>query len=80
MIVEVREKPYKTVLFWMNKEEAQDKKLMESLSSQFDEWTAKKYRCVVFKSGRGQNMEEALYLLMKRHYEVIAQERAEKTL
>ncbi|MDO4608739.1 MAG: hypothetical protein Q4B40_06080 [Clostridia bacterium] len=79
MIVEVKEKPYKTVLFWMNKEEAQDKKLMESLSSQFAEWTAKKYRCVVFKSGQGKHMEDSLYSLMKRHYEIIATENSEKT-
>ena len=71
MKIEIRERPFKTVLFWMSKEEAADKELNASLKPQFAEWKKKKYLPVVFESGDG-NLEDSMYMLMKRNIEVLA--------
>ena len=71
MKIEIRERPFKTVLIWMSKEEAADKQLNASLKSQFAEWKKKKYLPVVFESGDG-NLEDSMYMLMKRNLEVLA--------
>ena len=80
MIFEVKEKPYKTVLFWLNKSETKDENLITSLKPVFNNWTNKKYRCVVFKSGTGNNMDDSLHMLMKRHYYELAKELHEKDI
>ena len=42
MKIEVRERPYKTVLFWMSREEADNEDLMASLNPQFSMQKTKK--------------------------------------
>lgn len=71
MKIEIRERPFKTVLFWMSKEEAADKELNASLKPRFAEWKKKKYLPVIFESGDG-NLEDSMYMLMKRNLEVLA--------
>lgn len=71
MKIEVREIPHKTVLFWLSRAEAADSQVMDSLKSQFKSWKNRGYLPVVFESGEG-NMEDHLYLLMKRNYELLA--------
>ncbi len=71
MKIEVREVPHKTVLFWLSRVEAADSQVMNSLKLQFKSWKDKGYLPVVFESGEG-NMEDHLYLLMKRNYEILA--------
>ena len=71
MKIEIRERPFKTVLFWMSKEEAADKELNASLKPQFAEWKKKKYLTVIFESGDG-NLEDSMYMLMRRNLEVLA--------
>ena len=71
MKIEKRERPYKTVLFWLSGEEAADKALMTTLRSQFFAWQAKNYLPVVLESGKG-NLEDNIYMLMKRNLEIIA--------
>ena len=73
MKIEVRERPYKTVLFWLSREEAGDEDLMASLNPQFSKWKAKNYLPVVFQSGDG-DLEDSMYMLMKRNLEVLAKE------
>ena len=69
--IEMRERPYKAVMFWLNKEESKDKNLLASLQPRFKEWKAKKYLPVVFESGI-QSLEDGMYMLMKHNYEVLA--------
>lgn len=71
MKIEVRESPYKMVLFWVSQEEASDKALMAFLKPQFAKWKALKYQPVVLESGKG-NLEESMYMLMKRNLELLA--------
>lgn len=71
MKIEVREVPHKTVFFWLSIAEAADSQVMNSLKPQFKSWKDKGYLPVVFESGEG-NMEDHLYLLMKRNYEILA--------
>lgn len=47
MKIEVREHPYKTVMFRLSKEECEDKNLLASLQPQFKEWKSRKYQPVV---------------------------------
>ena len=71
MKIEVRERPYKAVLFWLSREEAGDESLIASLTPQFSKWKSKNYLPVVFESGDG-NLEDSMYMLMKRNLEVLA--------
>ena len=71
MKIEVREVPRKTVLFWLSRAEAVDTQVMNSLKAQFEGWKSRGYLPAVFESGEG-NMEDHLYLLMKRNYELLA--------
>ena len=71
MKIEVRERPYKTVLFWVSRKEASDKAFMATLKPQFAKWKAQKYQPVVLESGEG-NLEESMYMLMKRNLEILA--------
>lgn len=71
MKIEVREVPCKAVLLWLSRTEAADNQVMDSLKSQFKSWKNRGYLPVVFESGEG-NMEDHLYLLMKRNYEILA--------
>lgn len=68
---EVHEEPYKTVIFWLSKEECEDENLLASLQPQFKEWKSKKYQPVVFESGT-QSLEDGMYLIMKHNYKVFA--------
>ena len=70
---EVNEEPYKTVIFWLSKEECEDENFLASLQPQFKEWKSKKYQPVVFESGT-RNLEDDMYMLMKHNYEVLAKE------
>ena len=70
---EVHEQPYKTVIFWLSKEESEDKKILSSLQPQFNEWKAQQYQPVVFASGT-RSLEDNMYMLMKHNYEVLAKE------
>lgn len=72
MKIEVRERPYKAVMFWLSKEESKDKNLLASLQPRFKEWKAKKYLPVVFETGI-QSLEDGMYMLMKHNYEVLAE-------
>ena len=71
MRIEVRDAPRKVVYFWLSKSEAADKKLMDSLKLQFKEWKNKNYLPVVFESG-SENLEDNMYMLMKRNMELLA--------
>ena len=71
MKIEVRETPHKAVLFWLSRAEAADTQMMDSLKTQFKNWKNRGYLPVIFESGEG-NMEDHLYLLMKRNYELLA--------
>lgn len=71
MEIEVHEQPHKTVIFWLSKEESEDKNFLASLQPQFKEWKVKKYQPVVFESGT-QSLEDSIYLLMKHNYKVLA--------
>ena len=71
MKIEVREAPHKAVLFWLSRAEAADTQMMDSLKTQFKNWKSRGYLPVIFESGEG-NMEDHLYLLMKRNYEILA--------
>ena len=71
MKIEIRERPYKTVLLWMSREEAADEELQASLNPKFAEWKKKNYLPIVFESGEG-NLEDSMYMLMKRNLEVLA--------
>ena len=73
MKIEIRERPYKTVLLWMSKEEAADEELQASLKPKFAEWKKKNYLPIVFESGEG-NLEDSMYMLMKRNLEVLAKD------
>lgn len=73
MKIEVHKQPYKTVIFWLSKEESEDKKILSSLQPQFKEWKAQKYQPVVFESGT-QSLADNMYMLMKHNYEVLAKE------
>ena len=73
MKIEIRERPYKTVLLWMSREEAADEKLTASLKPRFAEWKKKNYLPIVFESGEG-NLEDSMYMLMKRNLEVLAKD------
>ena len=53
MKIEIRERPYKTVLLWMSSEEAADEDLKASLKPRFAEWKKNKYLPIVFESGEG---------------------------
>ena len=68
---EVHEEPYKTVIFWLSKEECEDENFLASLQPQFKEWKSKKYQPVVFESGT-QGLEDGMYLIMKHNYKVLA--------
>ena len=71
MKIEKRERPYKTVFFWMSEEEVADKALMASLQPQFLAWKAQNYLPVVMESGKG-TLEDSVYMLLKRNLETIA--------
>lgn len=71
MKIEVKEAPYKMVLFWITKGEGENKEFLESLKPMFKEYKAKKYLPVVMESGTG-NLEDSMYLLMKQNYEALA--------
>ena len=73
MKIEVLKHPHKTAIFWLNKEESEDKNILSSLQPQFKEWKANKYQPVVFESGT-RNLEDDMYMLMKHNYEVLAKE------
>lgn len=73
MKIEIRERPYKTVLLWMSREEAADEKLTASLKPKFAAWKKKNYLPIVFESGEG-NLEDSMYMLMKRNLEVLAKD------
>lgn len=73
MKIEIRERPYKTVLLWMSREEAADEKLIASLKPRFAEWKKKNYLPIVFESGEG-DLEGSMYMLMKRNLEVLAKD------
>ena len=73
MKIEIRERPYKTVLLWMSREEAADKELKAFLKPRFAEWKKKNYLPIVFESGEG-NLEDSMYMLMKRNLEVLAKD------
>ena len=77
MKIEVREYPRKVVYYWISNEEGQDKELMASLIPRFNEWKSKNYLPVVFESGAG-NLEDSMYLLMKRNYEDLAKNMTEE--
>jgi len=72
MKIEIRERPYKVVLYWMSKEEAENKNLIDSLKPQFLAWKDKKYLPVIFESGNG-NLEDSMYMLMRRNLEILVQ-------
>ena len=74
MKIEIRERPYKTVLLWMSREEAADEKLTASLKPRFAEWKKNKYLPIVFESGEGK-LEDSMYMLMKRNLEVLAKDK-----
>lgn len=69
--IQVREAPRKVVYYWLTREEAADKKLMNALKIQFKEWKEKNYLSVVFESG-SENLEDNIYNLMKRNMELFA--------
>ena len=73
MKIEIRERPYKTVLLWMSSEEAADEDLKASLKPRFAEWKKNKYLPIVFESGEG-NLEDSMYMMMKRNLEVLAKD------
>ena len=70
MKIEIRERPYKVVLYWMSREEAENKNLIDSLKPQFLAWKDKKYLPVIFESGDG-NLEDSMYMLMRRNLELM---------
>ena len=72
MRIEVREAPNKSVYFWMSSEEAANKAMMDSLKPQFKAWKSKGYLPIVFESGNGK-LEDSMYMLMKRNYNMLAQ-------
>ena len=71
MKIEVREIPHKTVLFWLSRAEAADSQVMDSLKPLFKSWKNRGYLPVVFESGEG-DMNDSMYLLMKRNFELLA--------
>lgn len=71
MKIEIRERPHKTVLYWLNREEGSDKMLLASLRPEFKGWKLRKYQPVILESGK-ENLEDGMYMLMKRNYEIIA--------
>lgn len=71
MKIEVREIPHKTVLFWLSRAEAADSQVMDSLKPLFKSWKSQGYLPVVFESGEG-DMNDSMYLLMKRNFELLA--------
>ena len=72
MKIEIMERPMKMVCYWMSAEEGRDEELIASLKPQFKDWKLKKYQPVVYVSGTG-NLEDAMYMLMKRNYESLIQ-------
>ena len=68
--IEIREVPYKTVLYWLSEGEAADVELQEELRLQFRYWKTNKYRPIVFESGN-ESLEEGLYLLLKYNYSLL---------
>lgn len=71
MKIEVREVPFKIIMFWISAEEANDDRFMSSLKSRFKHLKDKKYLPVVLESGKG-SLEDHMYLLMKHNYDLIA--------
>lgn len=71
MKIEAREIPHKTVLFWLSRAEAADSQVMDSLKPLFKNWKNRGYLPVVFESGEG-DMNDSMYLLMKRNFELLA--------
>ena len=71
MKIEVKEAPFKTILFWISTEEANNEHFMSSLRSRFKYIKDNKYLPVILESGTG-NMEDHMYLLMKHNYEILA--------
>ncbi len=78
MRIQVRETPIKAVLFYVSKEEAENKELINSLNPQFDSWKSKGYFPAVFESGEG-SLEDGMYMLMKYNMELIAKKRRERS-
>ena len=72
MRIQYQENPTKLVYIWLSREEGQDKALLDSLKPQYAAWRADGYMPVVMESGKG-DIEHGMYLLMKHHYEKIAE-------
>ena len=65
----------KYVSIWLTKTEATDVVLRESLKSAYSEYKKKKYRVVVFESGRG-DLPTLTRDLLKHNIELSAQKEA----
>ena len=65
----------KYVSVWLTKAEATDPTLRESLKSLYSEYKQKKYRVVVFESGRG-DLPTLTRDLLKHNIELSAQKEA----
>ena len=72
MRIQYQETPKKIVYIWISKKEGQDKNFLDSLKPKYTSWKAKGYMPVVMESG-DNDLERGMYLLMKHHYEKLAE-------
>ncbi len=68
MRVEIKEEPFKAILFWLSKNESTDEELMSSLKNKFPSLKKDGYQPIVYISGNG-NLEDAIYQLIKYNLE-----------
>ncbi|MCH5297002.1 MAG: hypothetical protein J1E85_04955 [Ruminococcus sp.] len=72
MRIEVKEKPCKMVLFYLNHKEAADQKLRQSLKENARIWKEQSFLSVVVESG-ADDLEDSLYCLMKQNRKAVAE-------
>ena len=73
MRIQVKEEPFKAVLFWLSKQEAADKEGMATLKAIFPSIKEEGYLPVIYESGDG-DLEESITLLIKNHIYEMAKE------
>ena len=72
MRIEVKEKPCRMVLFYLNRKEAADQKLRQSLKENVRIWKENSFLSVVVESG-ADDLEDSLYCLMKQNRKAVAE-------